>query len=320
MREQPNKEKIPQRTQGGAMNEVNEEAVIWAKKRLKVKLATKTSHDYALKYVKMRDSNCIPGTAENPRTRLVERAAARRCLAALIMLAHQNNDQARVSELYASVLEIQAVADANELAYSEGRWLGKKHFRNSKKAGIQKLPNDWKDKICSIMSKHRYLKCVQILACIGCRPSEIEKGVMVHRKSDGIYFEIIGAKVDKVRGQVWRQIVLPLNHLIASKIPDGKYSGDKKSISETITRMALKLGFEGISAYSFRHQFASDLKATGVNKTNIAMALGHQTEVTQQTYGNSGAGRKISMKVIAEKKPREVQIKSKTNLYKVSKI
>ena len=247
------------------MNEVNEDAIAWAKKRLKVKLATKTSRDYALKYVKMRDNQRIPGTAQNPRTRLVERAAARRCLAALIMSAHLANDQARVSELYASVLQIQSIADANEIAYAEGAWSGKKHFRNSKKASIKKLPSDWKDQICEIMGKHRYINEVRILACIGCRPAEIEMGVVVYRKPDGLYFEIKGAKVDGLRGQVWRQIILPLDHPIASKIDDGIYSAKKKSISEIITRQALKLGFEGVSAYSFRHQFSSDLKASGIS-------------------------------------------------------
>ena len=88
------------------MNEVNEDAIAWAKKRLKGKLVTKTSRDYVLKYVKMRDNQRIPGTAQNPRTSLVERASARRCLAALIMSAHLDNDQVRVSELYPSVLQI----------------------------------------------------------------------------------------------------------------------------------------------------------------------------------------------------------------------
>lgn len=293
------------------MNEVNEDAVAWAKKRLKVKLATKTSHDYALKYVKMRDNQRIPGTAQNPRTRLVERAAARRCLAALIMSAYLDNDQARVTELYASVLQIKSIADANELAYADGVWSGKKHFRNSKKASIQKLPDDWKDQICEIMGKHRNINEVRILACIGCRPSEIEKSVEVHREPDGIYFEITGAKVDGVRGQIWRQIILPLDHPIASKIEDGKYSAKKKSISEIITRKALKLGFEGVSAYSFRHQFSSDLKVSGISKRNIAMAMGHQAEVTQETYGNSGAGKHIIIKVTANKLPRAKLKKSK---------
>jgi integrase len=295
------------------MNKVNEEAVEWAKKRLKVKLAPKTAYDYTLKYVKMRNEKRMPGTAENPRTRQAERAAARRCLAAEIMSYHIKNDQENVSKLYSLVLQIQSIADANELAYAEGVFSGKNHPRNGKKASIQKLPDDWQDQMCSIMSKHRYLNAVRILACTGCRPSEIEKGVLVHHKQDGIYFEIKGAKVDKVRGQDWRQIILPKDHQIASKINDGMYSAQKKSISEIITRKGVKLGFEGISAYSFRHQFASDLKASGISEKNIAMAMGHQAEVTQETYGNSGKGKQIILKVTANKIPRAKLKKSKIN-------
>ena len=107
--------------------------------------------------------------------------------------------------------------------------------------------------------------------------------------------------------------MLPLDHPIASKIPTGLHQAQSKSISETITRKAIKLNFEGVSSYSFRHQFASDLKASGFSKRNIAMAIGHQAEVTQQTYGNSGAGRQITMKVTAERKPRSVVGKAKIN-------
>lgn len=293
------------------MNNVSEEAVEWAKKRLKVKLSTKTSKDYALKYVKMRDSKRIPGTAINPRTRLVERAAARRCLAALIMAAYFENDQVKIAEHYELVLKIKAIADQNEQEYLEGRWDGKKQFRNTKKAGIQKLPDNWKEQICESMHKHRYINEVRILACIGCRPAEIEKGVRVHRKSDGIYFEVNGAKVDAVRGQIWRQIVLPLNHKIGTMIEDGLYSVNKKSISEIITRKAKKLGFINVSAYSFRHQFSSDLKASGESKKNIAMALGHQSEATQESYGNTGKGKHLNIKVTANKMPRPKLEKTK---------
>lgn len=314
------KKKYRNEPKGGAMNEVSEEAYLWAKKRLKLKRKQATIVGYKLKYAKMLIDALTPGTATCPSTRLHERAAARFCIAEEIITAHAINDKAKIVALYVSILHIQSIADENQLAYLEGSWTGKKHFRDGKKASIHNLPDDWKDQILGSMNKHRYLNATRILACIGCRPSEIEKGIVVQHKVDGIYFDIQGAKVDGMRGQVWREIILPLDHPIASKINIGLYKAPSKSISETISRKAEKLGFKDISAYSFRHQFASDLKASGFNKRNIAEAMGHQAELTQETYGNSGAGRKISMKVIAEKKPRKVHIKSKTNLYKASKI
>jgi len=295
------------------MNNVNVVAVTWAKKRIKVKRKQSTIDGYRLKHAKMLDNARTPGTAECPSTRLHERAAARYCIAKDIITAHAINDHGKIAELYATILHIQSIADENEQAYQEGNWTGKKHHRNSKKASIQKLPDDWKEQLLGSMSKHRYLNATRIMACVGCRPAEIGKGVVVHRKQDGVYFEIRGAKADDVRGQEWREIVLPLDHPIASKIPTGLHQAQSKSISETITRKAIKLNFEGVSSYSFRHQFASDLKASGFSKRNIAMAIGHQAEVTQQTYGNSGAGRQITMKVTAERKPRSVVGKAKIN-------
>ena len=124
-----------------------------------------------------------------------ERAAARYCIAEEIITAHTAHDHAEVNILYASIKCMQSIADENELAYQEGTWVGKKHFRNSKKASIQKLPDDWKEQLLATMSKHRYLNATRILACVGCRPAEIQNGVFVHHKKDGIYFEILGAKV-----------------------------------------------------------------------------------------------------------------------------
>lgn len=298
------------------MNNVNEEAVKWAKKRLKVERKKATTDGYRLMYAKMLNDVRTPGTAACPKTRSSERAAARYCIAEEIITAHAAHDRAEINNLYASIQCIQSIADENELAYNEGTWTGKKHHRNSKKASIQKLPDDWKEQLLASMSKHRYLNVIRILACVGCRPVEIAKGVYVRHQEDGIHFEINGAKVDEARGQEWREIVLPLDHPIASTISKRLHWAGGKSISETITRKALKLGFEGVSAYSFRHQFASDLKASGFSKNSIAMAMGHYVENTQQIYGNSGAGRQITMKVTAERKPKSAAGKVKANKVK----
>ena len=295
------------------MNNVNEEAVAWAKKRLKVERKKATTDGYRLMYAKMLNEVRIPGTAACPKTRSSERAAARYCIAEEIITAYAAHDRVEIDTLYASIQCIQSIAKENELAYNEGTWTGRKHHRNSKKASIQKLPGDWKEQLLASMSEHRYFNVISILACVGCRPVEIDKGVYVRHRKDGIHIEINSAKVDEARGQEWREIVLPLDHPIASKIPERLYWAGSKSISETITREAVKLGFEGVSAYSFRHQFASDLKASGFSKNSIAMAMGHYAENTQQTYGNSGAGRQITIKVTAERKPKSATVKTKTN-------
>jgi hypothetical protein len=178
-----------------AMNNVNVEAVAWAKKRLKIERKSATTEGYRLMHSKMQSEVRIPGTASCPSTRMHERAAARYCIAEEIITAHTAHDHAEVNILYASIKCMQSIADENELAYQEGTWVGKKHFRNSKKASIQKLPDDWKEQLLATMSKHRYLNATRILACVGCRPAEIQNGVFVHHKKDGIYFEILGAKV-----------------------------------------------------------------------------------------------------------------------------
>ena len=42
-----------------------------------------------------------------------------------------------------------------------------------------------------------------------------------------------------------------------------------------------------VSAYLWRHQFAADLKRGGFDSGQIAMALGHASDVTQRHYGSA---------------------------------
>ena len=55
-------------------------------------------------------------------------------------------------------------------------------------------------------------------------------------------------------------------------------------------------GAERLSGYVYRHALASDMKADGATREQIAMALGHAVTKTQDTYGRAvggGAGKRI---------------------------
>ena len=139
---------------------------------------------------------------------------------------------------------------------------------------------------------------VALMWATGCRPAEIERGVTVRRVQGGIEIEIPGAKVTDTKGQPRRKI------LIDAKSPAGLHLGmalganaeiemsrKAKRIGNDFADIRRRTGLAAVSAYSFRHQVSSDLKAAGVDKNGIAQVLGHASERTQGRYGKPSRGR-----------------------------
>ena len=302
------------------MNVVNVEAVAWAKDRSKTTLRADTKREYQQKFNRMMLMGVTPGSSKVPSTRMTQRAAARYVLSRDILLADGAGDANKVTSLWMQVQTIQQIADDNVEAYEAGELVGASHKRNSKKASIKKLPDNWREVLCATMSKHKHFNAVKILACIGCRPAELDMGVQVFRDEEGIHFDIQGAKVDGKKGQRMREITLPPDHPVAMTLPDGIYFAHPESLTKAITRKAIKLGFNGVSAYSFRHQFSSDLKTSGYDKKTIARGMGHQSTATQQIYGNSGSGRPLQVSIESTKEPRVWVKSTKPKPSKKSKI
>lgn len=288
-------------------NKEYQAAIKWAEKRAATKLALKTIKEYWGRYNCLNDSEILPGSASNPRTRQYNRAAFRFCIAHEILSAAHNQDYALVYKLWADKIEIDAQAKKNKEQYEAGLWDGKKHYRNSKKASLDPLPKDWRVSLCNLMINHVHNVAVRILACTGCRPEEVKTGIRVYRNENGINFDIVGAKfiANGVRGQESRTLTIPNDHPIGSTISDGYYQANTpESLTKAISRKAKKLGFKGVSAYSFRHQMASDLKFSGYEDLEIACALGHICTEAQEGYGNTGAGGSVKLIVKSSATPR----------------
>lgn len=297
-----------------ATNEPNIAAIRWAKKRAATILVESTNAAYWQRYKHLNKACVLAGQVDNPRTRSYDRAASRFCMAQEILSAHLVDDVELVDALWADVLQIESDAQKNKERYDDGEWTGKKQFRNGKKASIKKLPDDWHLKLCNLMANHKHSIAVRILACTGCRPCEVVRGIRVYRDQNGINFHIKGAKfkADDERGQEWRILTIPLDHPIGSTIDDGEYQASSaESLTKAITRKATKLGYEGVSAYSFRHQMASNMKFSKYSKMEIANALGHISTATQEGYGNSGAGSLVTVSVVSSAIPRNKAKRSK---------
>lgn len=175
----------------------------------------------------------------------------------------------------------------------------------SKKTGLGKLVKieNWQEKLfekCS--AKHQNALAVSLLS--GCRPAEIESGVVIKKDESGnLLLTIRGAKLSEIRGQETRVLSISPDHFAARHLlaqindsaPEITVSSNAKAFSDA-TRQAGKRAFPrlrvGVSPYSIRHAVASQLKASGVAADAVAMTLGHAATASQSAYGRAHHGTK----------------------------
>ena len=178
----------------------------------------------------------------------------------------------------------------------------------SKRDALDQRPADWRGKVWAEVSP-RDKDAVAVLALTGARPSEIEKGVRVDKLAGGdLKFTIKGAKVDDLRGQQTRTITVSKadaersvegRHL-SSELREGQgrtvQIGSASALSQRISRAGDRAGLtsdgqRNVSSYDYRHAFASRLKDDPtVSREELAAALGHSTERSQEAYGRAGSG------------------------------
>ena len=90
-----------------------------------------------------------------------------------------------------------------------------------------------------------------------------------------------------IASKAWKQIPLPEG---VTDYPD--------AFSAALARAGAQVlpGDHRLSGYVYRHAFASDLKADGASREQLAQALGHAVTKTQDAYGRAiggAAGRRL---------------------------
>ena len=176
----------------------------------------------------------------------------------------------------------------------------------SKRYTLSKLEAGWREKIFSSIHSERLKLAVAVLSTTGCRPSELERGVMVRLFNGKLTIGIQGAKVDVEtgRGQPLRVLV------VDSMSPWGEYllehatkQGDQTiliqydagEISQRLREKSRELWPRRkvlISAYTYRHFLGKSMKESGEPPEKIASTLGHATDYAQTMYGRAGGARK----------------------------
>lgn len=163
-----------------------------------------------------------------------------------------------------------------------------------KRKSLKGLPKDWIGQLIGVLPI-QHQNAALLMAVTGCRPVELKNGVLLELVDDDrLRITIKGAKYKKNKqGQKERVLTIaswtvPGLFNLAYEQPREIWIS-RESYRKAVRRAIDKLGFKGVSPYSFRHQFAADLKAElGTNWTHedLAKALGHITDRCQQYYGH----------------------------------
>lgn len=167
---------------------------------------------------------------------------------------------------------------------------------NSKRASISDLPEGWRDQVqCAARAQDR--APLAAMSLTGCRPAEV-RGIKIRQTETEVSMEIRGAKVDEDRGIQTRTLTFSKSELENSQAGRDlqewlgnrdcrtiAHEGTVAAFRERVSRAADRADLEQISAYSFRHAKARELKAAGEGREEIANRLGHRSDRSQSAYG-----------------------------------
>lgn len=197
--------------------------------------------------------------------------------------------------LWSQVLTTKPLADP----------LTKVERRQSKRAGLSRLPDDWREQLAKRLKTWRMPFLV--VACTGIRPVEVGHGVQLRIEGEELVARIEGAKLGQFSGQAVRELRWPIEkgmpELVRQLAAEVNRAGGRlvvdyserpnkdpaKAFSGAM-RNAAKRTFPGhsrtLTPYSLRHATASDLKASDLSNAQQSAALGHQVVETKSTYGH----------------------------------
>ena len=209
-----------------------------------------------------------------------------------------------VDELLKAMMEFSKIDALDRADCLESAGLKGKPAR-SKRINLSKLPAGWQERFLNEIESHpTYRDAGVLLRFCGMRPVELAQGVRVTATSEGIAVRIFGGKVRKTAGQPWRLMVLDPTMLPpafvhrvqkAGEITVTAQEGAMRAYLARLTDLVFKQGKfweEGVrktnhvlSAYTFRHALATDLRANGWKENAIAGAIGECSAETAGLYG-----------------------------------
>lgn len=183
--------------------------------------------------------------------------------------------------------------------YTEG-WVAEKP-RSSKKRSLTGLPANWREMVAT-EAHGKFRKAVLVALLTGCRPAELEKGVLIERIKGGLYATIQGAKVKENAGQKQRKFRIadhPITNLLMRVMDESAETRNVmlvkvehgNSVTTNMREIGRKLWSkkkQSITVYTARHAMAADCKAAihkGADPDLVSQVLGHIVDKTASYYG-----------------------------------
>lgn len=223
--------------------------------------------------------------------------------------------------LSANLEKIEAHQKLKKTGFVEGdiaTWKTHKQANNitAKKCSKRNHVKHWQDEFDNIFLNEidqKYKSWLALMMIAGVRPDELNKNaVSFRREGDVLAIQVMCSKqVKGKKRQEWRLIRIqhdasnPALDFIfklstqKARLPSRPDLKDPvKAMRKALAAISkrLKPSVPALSAYVYRHAFAANLKASGLNPVVIAEALGHTNTKTQTYYGNRKNG-KSSVKI-----------------------
>jgi integrase len=185
---------------------------------------------------------------------------------------------------------------------------GQKLHSYTKRVRLRGLPNDWRERMfAGLKAGSKYQDVVAVLSATGARPEEFNAGIAVTLESrdsvETLNFKIGGVKthggkygqdtrsfnvkIDRLELVYLRDRLLESNGALVVTSVAGALSDKVRQLSQKVFPNFKKT----VSAYVFRHQFAAELKASGISDAEVSAALGHCVDETKGYYGAAHSAR-----------------------------
>lgn len=292
--------------------------VTWARRVQGVARAEKTLKTYSRQFARLQKQNDAVGQSANRNSRAVKRATLRFVVSRGVLSAIANGDRKSLL-LYAEMKRNIDLAADQGLEDAPPGGSDNKIRRRSKKVSLVGLPKDWRiiflDRAGNGQKGRpsQYYAAMSVMAACGCRPSELELGVLVSvdGRGENLIFSIQGAKVTDKNGQRWREVTVSLDSPLSSRAVLGLVQAPAKALNDAVVRIGKKVfpnrgPIWQISPYSFRHAIAGDFKFSGSSEAEVSAALGHRSTLTKAFYGpRRGPGGQRLVAVECSDKVRE---------------
>jgi hypothetical protein len=199
---------------------------------------------------------------------------------------------------------------------------GKRTTKSERKKRIRGLAPDWRTAVFAVAKDCFPIDAaaVAVLELTGLRRAELANGVRVQRCVEGLQFCIQGAKVNQLRGQPIRTLVISLAHPRAAWLASALDSTcsdvatvliDKHHLNYVITACARE-AFPALpdsllpTPKTYRDQLSADLKKV-CSALEVATVLGHLSERSQSAYAGSRHARGSVGWIIAASTSRQIE-------------